>query len=1352
MQAASSEETLKSQRGLIDCGGSANFVSRKLISRLNLIPEDIYAPAVRGINNVLIDDACLDGYFTLTITLGSIIHRGLFRAINCTDYDIILGLPWLEKHNPIIDWQTKQILPRTARHEIQPMRPDLLLRTLDEEDTIMMIKLCSTDLDEDDEDEVNPEAPKSTVVLPPEYAEFEDVFNQTEAAKLPGHRPSIDHEINLLPGTEPPYKPLYNMSESELATLRDYIETNLASGFIRRSSSSAGAPILFVKKKDGTLRLVVDYRGLNSITIKDRYPLPLIPDMLDRLAEAEVFTKLDLITAYNEIRIKKGQEWMSAFRTRYGNFEYCVMPFGLCNAGATFQSFVDSVLKSVIDRKVIVYLDDILIFGKKETHAEDVKEVLGLLRGAKLYAKLSKCEFSTDRVEFLGFIVSPKGIEMDKERVRTISEWPEPKTLKEVQAFLGLCNFYRRFVERYSKTALALTNLTKKDQKFVFSDAARRAFEKLKDAFTRAPLLVHFKPELPCYVEPDSSGSAIAGIISQRGDDGHLHPVAFYSRKMTSAEVNYTTGDQELLAIVACFKTWRHYLEGAHHKVTVLSDHANLQTFNTTMSLSRRQARWAEYLSTFDFVVFHRPGKNNPADAPSRRPDLMVQQPLKKVSWNKLQLAPKGANPFPKGTRPRKDASPESNRTKPLPTGTLPRKIGESKTLSLAYLSKMEEWDVKSFLTLGRTMVAEAKDISLAVLSDIEISLQDKIKKSLETDEFAQEVLARPEDHDDFTWSNGMLFYDGTRIYVPEEDRERILHDNHDSPLAGHFGQAKTAELISRNFYWPGLRDSVRDYCRTCDSCQRIKTPRRKPNGELEPLPVPTQPWADISIDFITDLPPSRSSIEPSSNEPYDAILTIVDRYTKSCHFIPTRKTLSKVQFAHLIIKEVVRLHCIPTSIVSDRGSIFTSKFWQALSKALKITSRLSTAFHPETDGQTERANQVIEQYLRAHVAWLQDDWVDLLPLAEYAYNNAKNATTGVTPFYADHGVHPRPFAMTELDINGKEVAAIQHAEEIGQTHRILSQSIEHAQAYQKKWHDAHHQPTYFKVGDKVLLNSKNLRTSRPCKKLQERYYGPYPIAKRVGSQAYKLFLPKSFNKVYPVFHVSLLKEYNPDTREGEMPDPLLVTEEGAEDYEEYYVDEIVDSKYHRRKLKYHIKWTGVHDPTWEPAESIQVDTPELVKEFHKKYPFKPGPLLRNASPPPKAKGSGTKRPVGRPRKEPKPLSDSSPSPERSLSPERTPSPHIGTPKSPIDSEPGPLADLGSEPIDLPSEHESPVTPSPGAPSSPIEWPDIEDPPKRGRGRPRKRPPPNPHDTPPGSPTNPHDTPPPRKRGRPRKT
>jgi len=431
--------------------------------------------------------------------------------------------------------------------------------------------------------------PVELETLQQEYAQFKHCFRLEAWEKMPP-RWTFDHAIDLKEGSEPPWGPVCPMSQYQLNTLKTYLDEMLAQGKITHSQSPAGAPILFVPKPDGRLRLCVDYRQLNQLTILDKYPLPLMSELRDRVAGATIFTKLDLKDCYHLIRIKKGDEWKSAVRTRYGQYKYKVMPFGLVNAPATFQHMMNKILREYLDQGAVVYLDDILIYSK--THAEHVamvKKVLSRLMEYQLAVSIKKSEFYVKAVEFLGYIVATDGVTMSTRKVDSIRKWKAPRSVKEVQIFLGFANFYRRFIENFSKRCKPIMETLKGDkQKFSSGREQNIAFEKLKQRFTMAPILAHFYLERETVIETDASHFALEAILSEF-QVKRLHPVAFHSPKLNSAELNYEIHNKELLAIWKAFMEWKHYLNGADKLITVYTDHQNLQHFLTTKKWNQRQ-------------------------------------------------------------------------------------------------------------------------------------------------------------------------------------------------------------------------------------------------------------------------------------------------------------------------------------------------------------------------------------------------------------------------------------------------------------------------------------------------------------------------------------------------------------------------------------------------------------------------------------------------------------------------------------------------------------------------------------------------------------------------------------------
>ena len=374
--------------------------------------------------------------------------------------------------------------------------------------------------------------------------------------------------------------------------LRKELTSLLDKGWIRASSSPAASPILFVKKPRGGLRFCVDYRGLNAITRKDRYPLPLIQETLNNIAKAKWFTKIDVSAAFHKIRINLGDEWKTAFRTRFGLYEWLVTPFGLANAPSTFQRYINWTLREFIDDFCSAYLDDVLIYtnGSLKEHHEHVNKVLEAMGKAGLPLDIKKCEFDTKSTKYLGFIIEAgKGLRMDPKKVKAIKDWQAPTTVKGVRSFLGFANFYRRFIKNYSLLAAPLTRLTG-DVAFQWGEKEQEAFDKLKEIFVTEPVLAQWDPDRETIVETDSSGYVTAGVLSQYDDQGLLRPVAYFSKKMTTTQANYEIHDKELLAVINCLAEWDGMLRSVD-KFLVITDHKNLEYFGKPRQLSERQVR-----------------------------------------------------------------------------------------------------------------------------------------------------------------------------------------------------------------------------------------------------------------------------------------------------------------------------------------------------------------------------------------------------------------------------------------------------------------------------------------------------------------------------------------------------------------------------------------------------------------------------------------------------------------------------------------------------------------------------------------------------------------------------------------
>jgi Integrase zinc binding domain/Chromo (CHRromatin Organisation MOdifier) domain/Integrase core domain len=496
--------------------------------------------------------------------------------------------------------------------------------------------------------------------------------------------------------------------------------------------------------------------------------------------------------------------------------------------------------------------------------------------------------------------------------------------------------------------------------------------------------------------------------------------------------------------------------------------------------------------------------------------------------------------------------------------------------------------------------------IPLGIDEDLAKAIQEALPMDPNIGEYLENIrnpdLPREDDVQEFlrpfSMRDNLVLREGL-VYIPENDnlKLQILQQYHDSPTAGHLGQAKTLELVSRDYYWSRMRQYINEYLLSCDICARNKTPRHKPHGTLHPLPIPPAAWSSVSMDFIVELPESNG---------FNAILVCVDRFTKMAHFCPTTTNVTSEDTAELYLRYVFKHHGLPSDIVSDRGTQFVSHFSKRLYELCGIKHNKSTAYHPQSDGQTERVNQVLEQYLRIFCDYQQDNWFELLPLAEFSYNNAQHASTLMSPFFANYGVNPR-FSLQVSNDPSQNPAAEDLVARLKTIHQQLKENLTAAQTKYKEFHDVHvKEAPPFAVGDLVWLSRRNITTTRPSTKLDFKRLGPYKILDVVGESkmAFKLDLPRSM-KIHPVFHASLLDPHHANTIPGRtQPPPPPVTVEDALEYE---VKEVLDSRIRHNKLEYFVDWVGYapHERSWEPASYLDHATEEIAR-FHERYPDRP--------------------------------------------------------------------------------------------------------------------------------------------------
>ncbi|PIL27957.1 hypothetical protein GSI_09901 [Ganoderma sinense ZZ0214-1] len=1124
------------EEALIDSGATASYVDEGTVRAQQIETNKLERPIIvynaDGTENVngRITHTC-----TLRLRIGNHEEERTFFVTQLDSHHVFLGHDWLKHHNPAIDWKTKDVqfnrcpdacdyIPEEgdrlfALNTITYLRSRSLHHEIRAKTSVAM-ELAIQE---------NAKKPKKTIeeLVPQEYHTFLDVFREDSFDTLPEHR-SWDHVIELLE----PYKPyagkVYPMTLTEQEALDAFLEENLRTGRIKPSQSPWAASFFFVKKKDGKLRPVQDYRQLNAMTKKNKYPLPVPQQLIDQLKKAKYFTKMDVRWGYNNIRMKTEQDQeRAAFITNRGLFEPTVMFFGLTNSPATFQKMMNDILKPLKDQgHVIVYLDDILIFTETlEEHHELTRKVLEILRQHHLTCKPEKCDFTQLEIEYLGHIISQGLVRMDPTKVEGVTTWPLPKTKKELQSFLGFANFYRRFIKDFSKIAHPLHALTGNDP-WNWGPDQTAAFEQIKHTITTAPVLAIPNDEDLFKVESDASDFAIGAVLSQKQND-IWKPIAFLSKSLSPAERNYEIWDKEMLSVITALKEWRHFLLGSKQTFEIHNDHRNLQYFVQPQNLNPRQARWYLRLRDYDFILIHKPGSTMAkADALSRRADH----------------APISGNPINEQVLFLK---PHWFRV--LGADTLTTKIKAANTLH-----------------------------------------HDFVKKQLK----ANNPLFKTEDG---------LVYRGGKIVVPNQKTliGEVIESSHDNPTAGHPGRARTLEKLSRIYWWKTMKRDVFRYIDGCEKCQKVKPDPRKRAAPLHPNPIPTHNYQNISVDLIVELPDVGGK---------NAIMVVVDAKSKDIIAIPISNKINSEGVAKAFRDHVMAQHGLPQRITSDRGSVFVSNFIRELYKLLGITGNPSTAYHPQTDGQTERMNHMIEIYLRTYCNYRQTDWPELLPMACFSHRNSINASTGFTPFFMLYGRHP--FTGVETLIDSPNEAATTFAERMKQVQDEASASMKRAQEVMKEVYDRKRTPARtYNVGDWVYVSSKDIVSQRPQQKLDDKRYGPFYVLEKVGSSAYKLKLPESLKLIHPVFNeVLLLPQTSPDfpnqTNPRERPQSPP-----NDDEPRWKPEAIYNARWNKGTLEYLVRWVGLpsYESTWNKrAFMVEQGWLALLDRFHKDNPDAP--------------------------------------------------------------------------------------------------------------------------------------------------
>ncbi|KAK8936216.1 hypothetical protein KSP39_PZI014037 [Platanthera zijinensis] len=991
---------------LLDTGSTHNFLGREKAGQLGLtyVARTNVKVAVANGQHMTCPGVCRRVEFLVE---DYPFQTDLF-VIDLRGFDVVLGVRWLRTLGPItwdfdrltISWQagTRSVrwhgtAPSTSpvSYLVSPILPHI-------------------------GDEGPPDLSKVLQAFP-------DIF--TGQLLFPPRRQQ-DHRICLLPGAAPvvvrPYRYPY-LQKDEIERQCDLL---LQHGLIRRSVSPFSSPVLLVHKKDNTWRMCVDYRALNAITVKDKFPIPVVEELLDELHGACYFTKLDLSSGYHQVRMAESDVEKTAFRTHHGHFEFLVMPFGLTNAPSTFQALMNEVFHSILRKYVLVFFDDILVYSRSwEEHLDHLQTVLTLVQSHHLILKASKCSFGQRSVAYLGHIVDNTGVSADPAKLQGVADWPLPSSTSELRGFLGLTGYYRRFIRDYGTIAAPLMALLRKDA-FLWSDAATQAFRALQAALQSAPVLSLPDFTAPFLIECDASGVGYGAVLHQGG-----HPIAYFSRPTAAHHRKLPAYEQELIGLAKAVQHWRPYLWG--RSFTIRTDHYSLKYLLEQRLTTVPQQRWVSKLLGFDFQVEHKAGAlNRAADALSRR-DTPPTGALLAISFPTAQLLP---------------------------------------------------------------------------------SLRAEIAASAELSELlrrADQGIAGPH----WTAAHGLIYY-RNRLYVDAASplRTTILADVH---ARSHEGVQRTIKRLRGEFFWKGMRRHVHEFIATCVVCQQNKADHLLPAGLLQPLPVPTQIWADLSMDFVEGLPSVRGK---------SILMVVVDRFSKGAHFIAMTRPLVAETVAQIFFQEIFRLHGMPETLVSDRDRVFTSTFWKELFTLSGTKLAFSSAYHPQSDGQTEVVNRTLAMYLRCLTGDRPRDWPRWLPWTEYCYNTAYHSALQTTPFRLTYGRDP-PRLLSYTGGSANMTAVDTQLQDRDEFLLMARNRLLQAQLRMEKAYNRGHRELTLAVGDWVWLRRRPYRQVSAIRttshKLGPKFFGPYQIIARIGEVAYRLALPPEA-RIHDVFHVSQLK------------------------------------------------------------------------------------------------------------------------------------------------------------------------------------------------------------------------------------
>ena len=960
--------------------------------------------------------------------------------------------------------------------------------------------------------------------------EITDRWRNTLVETIQDRGPAKGYKFSIDTGdTKPIYVPLRTYSPKEQEELDKQIDEMLQKHIITRTRSPWSAPVLLVKKKDNSYRVVVDYTKLNAKTADDPYPLPIPRTAFQVLNEARYYSSLDLASGYWQVEVAKKDIQKTAFNTRKGTFAYLRMPMGLKGAPSAFQRFMSEIFSDLLYHGVLVFIDDILIYSENwKQHLKLVNEVLKRLSDHNLQAKVGKCHFGAKEVKYLGSIISHGGRKPDPDKVKAIRELQPPRSKEDIRSLLGLVGFYREFIKDLSVLTEPIQKLMKKEVEFVWGVEQQKAFDTIKKSISEKSCLEFPNPKWKYELHTDASLEGIGAVLFQKDPSGKLHTIEFASKSLSKAQRKQAIPVLECYAIVWALKKFRCYVHGSH--VDIYTDHYGLQYMKKKKDPPAQIQRWWWDIADYDFDIYYKQGKKNIADPLSR---LMPQDQLDKEDSKDMELL----NAIDKDVRKHtKVVEILERRTRGLRREYLVRwdNVKGPLTWESRYAIRNhamvnrfdQQWDAKERQQEEQKL--KEKRLEMSQESVIQAQLNDpfcqEIRKALNNEETSAYVKS---DAAQCVELEGRLYHKDNRrkssdgqlqLVVPEEFRRKLVEEIHGGVLGGHFGLNRTMDAVRRHYWWHGMKDDIEEIIKGCPKCNA----RNPVRGEKRPLLQPEErvgrPWERVGIDY-TDMTLSRDG--------YSKILVMIDHATK---FVIAKATKdgSAETAARILFEELICKYGSPMELWSDRGKSFIGELTRYLANLFQIKQKFTSGYHPQTNGLTERFNRTITAELAKAVNEDKDNWPSLLPAKVFAYNTTVQKSTGYSPFELIHTFYPRLPLDNELALPSEDMRRKDWAMEMHKRAEIMRkdalESQQSAAEAQKRYHDEGLEPENFEIGDLVRVYDQTAEASKPMK-LRNLWIGPYRIRGRKGM----LFEIEDMKgaEVKGLFHPIKLKKVN---------------------------------------------------------------------------------------------------------------------------------------------------------------------------------------------------------------------------------